>query len=113
MEEYTLTKDISGEGTPSQSICGEVFFPYVIKSSLVVLCNDLKRGKGKQNVYIDEEILIVSPKRSKGHGSIRGRGCQIKKEFVLRDSEEENGNDERVEENDGMKNQVPINVGNL
>jgi hypothetical protein len=27
--------------------------------------------------------------------------------------EEENGNDERVEENDGMKNQVPIDVESL
>jgi hypothetical protein len=41
--------------------------------------------------------LIISSKRSRGHGSTRGCGCQIKKEFVLKDSKEENGDDERVE----------------
>jgi hypothetical protein len=99
MEKYTLAKD-----TPSQGIYGEGFSPYVIRSFLLVLYNDLGIGKGKQKVYTNEEILIVSSKRSKRHGSARGHGCQIKKGLVLRDLEEENGNDERVEETEGRKN---------
>jgi hypothetical protein len=47
MEEYTLAKDISSEGTPKQSICGEGISPYAIRSSLPVLYNDLGMGKGK------------------------------------------------------------------
>jgi hypothetical protein len=69
--------------------------------------------KGKQKVYTNEEILVVSSKRSKGHGSTKGHGCQIKKEFVLKDSKEENGDDERVEKDEGRKTWVPIDVETL
>lgn len=114
MEEYTLAKDISGERTPKQGICGEGISPYVIKSSLPILYSDLGMRKGKWKVYIDEDILIVSSKRCRGHDNIKGHGCQIKKEFVLKDLEEENGNDERVEEEfEGRKNWVPTNVETL
>jgi hypothetical protein len=64
-------------------------------------------------VYTNEEILIVSSKKSKGHGSTRGHGCQIKKKFVLKHLEEENGDDERVKEDEGRKNWVPIDVETL
>ncbi len=114
MEEYTLAKDIYGEGTPTQGICGEGSSLYAIKSSFLALCNDLGMGKGKQKVYIDEDILIVSSKRGRGHGSTRGRGCQIKKEFVLKDLKEKNGHDGGVEEKfEGRKNWVPTNVETL
>lgn len=113
MEEYTLAKDIFGERTPSQSICGEGFSPHEIRSPLLILCSDLSMGKGKWKVYINEEILIVSSKTWKGCGSTRSRGRQIKKEFVLRDSKEENGDDERVEKDEGRKTWVPIDVETL
>ncbi len=49
-----------------------------------------------------------------GCGSTRSCGCQIKKEFVLRDLEKENGDDEGVEEeSEGRKNWVPTNVETL
>jgi hypothetical protein len=64
-------------------------------------------------VYTNEEILIVSSKKSKGHGSTRGHGYQIKKKFVLKHLEEENGDDERVKEDEGRKNWVPIDVETL
>jgi hypothetical protein len=71
-------------------------------------------GKGKRKVYIDEDILIVSSKRGRGRGSTKGCGCQIKREFVLKDLEEKNGNDEGVEEKSkGRKNWVPTNVETL
>jgi hypothetical protein len=109
MEEYTLAKDIFGERIPSQSICGEGFSAHAIKSSLPIFCSDLGRGKGKQKVYIGEEILIASSKK----GSTRGCGRQIKKEFVLRDLKKENGDDEGVEEDEGKKKWVPTNVESL
>lgn len=113
MEEYTFAKNISSEGTPSQGICGEGFSPYVIKSSLLILCNDLGKGKGKKKVYTNEEIFIVSSKKSKGHGNTRSRGCQMKKKFVLKNSKKEIGDDERVKEDEGRKNWVPIDVETL
>jgi hypothetical protein len=52
--------------------------------------------------------------RDVGCGSTRSCGCQIKKEFVLRDLEKENGDDEGVEEeSEGRKNWVPTNVETL
>jgi len=114
MEEYTFAKDIYSEGTPKQGICGEGISPYTIKSSLLVLYSDLGMGKRKWKVYIDEDILIVSSKRGRGRDSTTGHGCQIKMEFVLKDLEEENENDEGVEEKSkGRKNWVPTNVETL
>ncbi len=54
--------------------------------------------------------MIVPSKKGRGHGSTRGCGHQIKKEFVLRDSKEENGDDEGVEKDEGKKKWVPTDV---